>query len=103
MTSHFRFGSAIAVSALVLSVGAASAQFNLRQAPGPQPGQCQPAPVVAMGQNMAQAQQLWIAQATQIHGPNWANWTAAANKSVHPNGGSGWMASARPCYYLPVR
>lgn len=105
MPFRFRPGSAVLLSALLLSAGAASAQSGLRTTPTPQPGQCQAMPVVALGAlNAVHARQLWIAQATAMHGPNWANWTAAASKAVQPNGNSGtWMASARPCYHLPVR
>jgi len=105
MPFRFRPGSAALLSALLLSAGVASAQSGLRATPAPQPGQCQAVPVVALGaQSAAHARQMWVAQATAMHGPNWANWTAAAGKAVHPNGNSGtWMASARPCYVLPVR
>jgi hypothetical protein len=101
MTSHFRLGTAVAVSALILSVGAASAQFNLRQAPGPQPGQCKTSAMVAHAPTQHLAQEMWSAMAAQAHGNNWAIYWAAADRATFPVGNQ-WRATGRPCYALPV-
>ena len=101
MTSRFRFGSAIALTALLVSTGAAMAQFNLRQTPGPQPGQCKVAPITVHAQNSAHAQALWSATTVQAHGQNWSIWVAAADRYLVPIGNL-WRASGRPCFMPPV-
>ncbi|MGP9821166.1 hypothetical protein ACTZWW_14215 [Salinarimonas sp. NSM] len=92
------------LAALSLGAGGAHAQLQLR-APTPQPGTCKAAHVMAQGPSAAAAQAVWANQVSAVHGANWSIWAGAADKSVVPTarGGASWQASARPCFYHPVR
>ena len=108
----FKLAAIPAVAALALgaaflgSVVATPADALGLRAPGPQPGDCKAAPVVAHGPSAAAAQAVWSNQAIALHGANWGIWAGAQSKATQPTGQRGaaaWQASARPCFYHPVQ
>jgi hypothetical protein len=98
--------AAVTLGAATATVAAspAQAQLQLRSA-DPQPGDCKASPMQAQGPNAAAAQAIWANQVSATYGSNWSIWAGAKDKAVLPTarGGATWQASARPCFYHPVR
>ncbi|MFN3548594.1 MAG: hypothetical protein ACK4U0_13985, partial [Mesorhizobium sp.] len=78
---------------------------GLKAAQGVQPGDCKRTYSVAMGQNPAMAQAIWVGNVSAQYGAKWAHWVGAKNKAIVQHGsgaGAQFEARAMPCFYQPV-
>ena len=104
--------ASLGVLATVGLSGVAAAERNrampvagIKAPQGVQPGDCKRNYSVAMGQNPAMAQAIWVSTVNAQYGSKWAHWVGAKNKAIvqHGNGaGAQFEARAMPCFYQPV-
>lgn len=89
--------AASAIALLAITGTTLAGPFN------PQNGDCKLITQVASAPSAAAAQQAWANLVAGKFGSKWAIWVGAKNKAIVPmNGGTYYMATAKPCFYQPV-
>lgn len=91
--------------AAALAFGATAQAASMKAAAGPQEGDCKATYSVAVGQNPAVAQALWVNAVKAQYGSKWSHWVGAKNKAIIAVGSGAatqYQARAMPCFYQPV-
>ena len=92
-------------AALALALGATAQAASMKAATGPQDGDCKATYSMAVGQNPAVAQALWVNAVKAQYGSKWSHWVGAKNKAIIFVGGGAatqYQARAKPRFIQPV-
>lgn len=88
-----------------LAIGATAQAAQMKAATGPQDGDCKATYSMAVSNNPATAQALWVNTVKAQYGSKWAQWVGAKNKAIVFVGSGAapqYQARAMPCFYQPV-